>query len=262
MIAHTRPSTRNMLFAASVLALGLGLTACTPAASAPESGDKSSASPAASAAAPAGCEQAATIDSLVVKQVGAPTDDGLRAVAAAYQAAGDALHGGPAAPHEAAHTAAQLITQSVDDGAGAAVFEDPAYVQSATTLGKFVFDECGYGTVAITAKDFQFDGIPDEVPAGMTAVQLTNKGESPHVIEFSRIPDPATTTTQIMADLGAAMKSGLVQMVSGGAFSMPESAGYTTVDLAPGRYLVTCMIPDSQNMPHAMHGMFHELTVK
>ena len=264
MTAHIRPGIRGSLLAASVLTLGLGLAACAPATAAPQGGEKSAGEKPAPAAEPlAGCEEAAAVDGIVMGALsGEPTDDALLEVAAAYQAAGDALHEGPAEPHDAAHTAADTIAQAVADAAGPAVFEDPVYIEAATALGAFVFDECDYESLAVTAEDFEFVGLPDEVPAGMAVIRLSNEGENPHVVEISRIPDAATTAEEIVADPEAAMGGGLIEMVSGGAFTEPGGVGYLSVELEPGRYLVTCMIPDSENTPHAAHGMFHELTVQ
>ncbi|MBO9625015.1 MAG: hypothetical protein J7484_01420 [Microbacterium sp.] len=259
MTAHIRPGIRGSVIAASVLAMGLGLAGCAGATTAPHGGDKPSDEPTATVA---GCTEAAGIDAVVMAQLaGEPTDDGMLAVAAAYAAAGDALHGGPAEAHDAAHAAADAITQAVEDGAGPAVFEDPAYVQAATALGEFVFEDCDFESLAVTAQDFEFLGLPDEIAAGTAVVQLTNKGENPHVIEISRIPDAATAVEDVIADPGAAMEGGLIEMVAGGAFTEPGTQGYLTVELTPGRYLVTCMMPDSENVPHAMHGMYRELTV-
>lgn len=264
MTAHTRPGIRGTLLAASVLTLGFGLAACTAAPATPQGGDKPADEPKPPASTPAaGCEEAAAIDGIVMAAMGGePTDEALLEVAAAYTAAGDQLHDGPAEAHDAAHAAAEAITQAVEDGAGPAVFEDPAYVEAATALGAFVFEDCGYESLAVTAKDFEFIGLPDEVPAGVAVIQLTNEGENPHVVEISRIPDDATTAEEIIADPEAAMAGGLIEMLAGGAFAEPGSVGYLTSDLEPGRYLITCMIPDSENVPHVAHGMFHELTVR
>jgi hypothetical protein len=260
MTAHIRPAVRGAIIAASVVA-GLSLAGCTGTAAAQQGGKTPADAPTTGPV--AGCTEAAAIDGVVMQQLaGEPSDEGLRAVAEAYAAAGDALHHGPAEAHDAAHAAAAAIPQAIEDGAGPAVFEDPLYVEAATTLGRFVFEECGFESLAVTAKDFEFVGLPDEVPAGTAVVQLTNEGENPHVVEISRIPDAQTTAEQIVADPEAAMAGGLIEMVAGGAFTEPGGEGYLTVELAPGRYLVTCMIPDSENVPHAAHGMFHELTVE
>lgn len=245
-----------------MLAAALGLAACTGAPGPGASADAGGGT-APSAVTPAGCAEAAEIDGVVMAQLnGTPTDEGLLTVAKAYQKAGDAVEKTSAAAHHAALTAAETLTTAVTDGAGPAALEDPAYNEAAAAIGEFVFTECGYQTLPVTAKDFEFVGLPDTLKAGVSVVQLTNKGQNPHVVEISLIPDAATTVKDIIADPGAAMGSGLVKPVAGGAFTTPGSTGYLSVSLAPGRYIVTCMIPDSENMPHAMHGMYHELTVK
>jgi hypothetical protein len=260
-MTRTTPFT-TAVGAAALLALGVGLTGCSVKVG---TGEQANAEPATTAAADlsAGCDAAAAIDGVIFSSLyGEPTDEGFMAVADAYTAAGDALHDGAPEPHEAAHAAAEAITQAVEDGTGPAVFEDPAYTDAATALGAWVFEECGFESVAVTAHHYEFVGWPDTLPAGMVSVQLTNEGEDPHVVDVMRIPDEATTVEQILADPEAAMGGGLVEPAGGGAFTMPGGTGYFTADLEPGRYLVLCMIPDSENVPHAAHGMYHELVVE
>ncbi|MBS1674724.1 MAG: hypothetical protein JSS74_12265 [Actinobacteria bacterium] len=255
-----RTGVRGSLLTAAVLLASLGLAGCTgtPAPGATASGGTT---PVTSSA--AGCAEASAIDGIVMAQLsGPPSDAGLLTVADAYQKVADAAETANPAVHHAAMTAADALTQAVKDGTGPAALEDPAYGQAAGELGKFVFDECGYQTLPVTAKDFEFVGLPDSIGAGISVVQLSNKGENPHVVEISLIPDAATTVKDIIADPSAAMASGLVKPVAGGAFTTPGALGYLTAKLEPGRYIVTCMIPDSENKPHAMHGMYHELTVQ
>ncbi|MGX5695244.1 hypothetical protein ACWKWP_03505 [Agromyces soli] len=248
--------------AVALLALGAGLTGCSVKVG---TGEQANAQPATAAAADvsAGCDAAAAIDGVILAELsGEPTDEAFLAVADAYTAAGDALHEGAPEPHEAAHGAAEAITQAVEDGNGPAVFEDPAFTDAATALGAWVFEECDFESVAVTAKSYEFGGLPDTLPAGMVSVQLTNESEDPHVIDVMRIPDDATTVEQIIADPEAAMGSGLVEPAGGGAFTMPGGVGYFSTEFEPGRYLVLCMIPDSENVTHAAHGMYHELVVE
>lgn len=262
MTAHHRPVIRGTMLAMSAALLGFGLTGCA-AAAAGAGGDAEPSAAAQPPTPPAGCAEAAAIDGVIFRELGGePTDEAFLAVAEAFETAGAALHEGSAQAHEAAHAASAALTQAVDDGTGPAVFEDPAFTEATTTLGKFVFDECGYQNVEVSAEKFEFSGWPDVLDAGMTVMQLTNNGEDPHVIDLMRITDDRTTAEDIIADPEAAMGGGAVQPVGGGAFALPGTVGYLAADLEPGRYLVTCMIPDSENVPHAAHGMYHELTVE
>lgn len=259
---RTSTALNTAVGAVALLALGAGLTGCTVKVG---PGEQANAEPAATTSADlaAGCDAAAAIDGVIaVELAGPPSDEALTRVAEAYTAAGDALHDGAPEPHEAAHAAAEAITQAVADGTADALWEDPAFTDATTALGAWVFEECGFESVAVTAAQYQFSGWPDELPAGMTSVQLANEGEDPHVIDVMRIPDDATTVEQIVADPEAAMEAGLVESVGGGAFTMPGSTNYLNVELEPGRYVVLCLIPDSENVTHAAHGMYHELVVE
>jgi hypothetical protein len=118
-----------------------------------------------------------------------------------------------------------------------------------------------YPEVVITATEYRLD-LPASIPAGLTRVTLNNEGAEGHDAMFLRVNDGAS-----LADLQAALKApdfGPIFALST-SFGGPEvDAGLratTIVDLAPGQYMVICVIPDDDGMPHYLMGMQAPLEV-
>jgi hypothetical protein len=118
-----------------------------------------------------------------------------------------------------------------------------------------------YPEVVITASEYRFD-LPASIPAGLTRVTLKNEGAEGHDAMFMRVNDGAT-----LAQLQAALTTpdfGPIFAAST-SFGGPEvDAGLqatTIVDLAPGQYMVICVIPDDDGMPHYLMGMQAPLEV-
>lgn len=118
-----------------------------------------------------------------------------------------------------------------------------------------------YPEMVITASEYRFD-LPASIPAGLTRVTLKNEGSEGHDAMFMRVNDGAT-----LAELQAALTTpdfGPIFAAST-SFGGPEvDAGLqatTIVDLAPGQYMVICVIPDDDGMPHYLMGMQAPLDV-
>jgi hypothetical protein len=121
-----------------------------------------------------------------------------------------------------------------------------------------------YPTVAFTAKDYQFLGLPASIPGGLTRLSMTQEGPADHHAMFMRLNDGVTPD-----DFMAALQSGDFGALLGAAVSLggPNAGaiGTTTnvvVDLTPGQYMVVCLVPDEETgMPHAAMGMLAPLEV-
>lgn len=117
--------------------------------------------------------------------------------------------------------------------------------------------------VIYIAKDYTFTG-PDSLPAGMTTLRIENKGSDLHQIQIVRLTEGKTT-----ADFEAALKAdpmamklpGWVKFFGGPNGTVPGEANTATVNLEPGNYLITCLIPDQKGVAHAGLGMIKPLTV-
>ena len=116
--------------------------------------------------------------------------------------------------------------------------------------------------VTVTTRDYAFDA-PDTIPAGRTTIRLVNKGPDFHHVWLVQLQGGRT-----LADLAAAMQKGEGPMpawttdVGGPNSPMPGGESIATLDLAPGRYAMLCVIPAMKDgVPHVMKGMMKEITV-
>lgn len=121
-----------------------------------------------------------------------------------------------------------------------------------------------YPTVAFTAKDYEFLGLPASIPSGLTRLSMTQEGPADHHAMFMKLNDGATAD-----EFTAAIQAGDFGAILGAATSLggPNAGaiGTTTnviVDLTPGQYMVVCLIPDEETgMLHAAMGMLSPLEV-
>lgn len=141
-----------------------------------------------------------------------------------------------------AGAAAFVSTSSVRDGRAASAFKVPV--------------------VTVHASEFAFSA-PKSIAAGQTTFRLVNDGKMLHHITILKLEQGKT-----MKDLDAAMKvpdapppTWLVP-VGGPNAAVPGSTIEATLDLAPGNYVLVCMIPSPGDpTPHMMKGMVAPLTV-
>ena len=115
-------------------------------------------------------------------------------------------------------------------------------------------------TVTVIASDFTFDA-PAEIPAGLTAFRLVNKGPSIHHVQLVKFNEGKT-----MADFTAAMKAGgpppkWISMEGGPNPPEIGDTAVTMVELEPGNYAMLCFVPGTDGVPHVAKGMVRPLTV-
>lgn len=119
----------------------------------------------------------------------------------------------------------------------------------------------GSAPVVFVAHDYGFTG-PDRIPSGMTTVQVVNQGKNLHHVQIMQLTEGKTAD-----DFQAAMKANpshppaWAKLVGGPNAAMPGSEATATMALAAGNYLLLCLIPDSQGVPHVALGMVKPLTV-
>jgi hypothetical protein len=115
--------------------------------------------------------------------------------------------------------------------------------------------------VTVTAKDYSFDA-PAQISAGPTTFRLVNTGRELHHLTLMRLGEGKT-----VADVGAAMKQEgapptWITFVGGPNPAVPGGGTVeATVTLEPGNYVMVCLIPGADNVPHVNKGMLKPLTV-
>ena len=117
----------------------------------------------------------------------------------------------------------------------------------------------GPNVVTVTTSDYAFDA-PAEIPAGLTAIRLVNKGPSLHHIQLMKLGEDKT-----LDDFLAALKGEHppTWAIPAGGPAPPEPGGTSTSieALEPGNYALICFIPAADGMPHVMKGMSRALKV-
>jgi len=114
--------------------------------------------------------------------------------------------------------------------------------------------------VTVTARDYAFDA-PDTIPAGITTIRLVNQGPDLHHVFLMKLDEGKT-----MADFMNALKAGgpppsWMKLAGGPNTPVPGGESNATLSLTAGRYVITCVIPAKDGMPHMMKGMVRELIV-
>jgi hypothetical protein len=117
----------------------------------------------------------------------------------------------------------------------------------------------GANVVTVTTSDYRFEA-PDEIPAGLTAIHLVNKGPSLHHIQLMKLEE-GKTLDDFLAALKGEHPPTWATPAGGPA---PPEVGDTSISieaLEPGNYALICFIPAEDGMPHVVKGMSRALKV-
>ncbi len=142
------------------------------------------------------------------------------------------------------------------------IMESPELTGAQTEIGAALHDGCDWATVDLTAREYDFQGVPDELPAGRYGFALENVGVEEHEMVLFRRNDGVTESFEELAELGDAMMEKV--SFTGVAFGGPDTTSYAAVDLGPGTYFLVCFIPvggGQDGLPHFMEGMQATLEV-
>lgn len=114
----------------------------------------------------------------------------------------------------------------------------------------------------IVATDYEWSGLPDELPAGTYPMSFMNNGAEAHEIAIFRNPSRlALEEIHQLGPVGMKESVEMVGMLISGAGT--PAAEEITITLTPGEYEVVCFIPAASDMqPHFAHGMHRKLVVR
>ena len=116
--------------------------------------------------------------------------------------------------------------------------------------------------VTFTATNFAFTG-PDSIAPGVTAIRLVNNGTQDHHMILGKLAEGKTMgdlMTFLQANPSAAPDF-LTWHGSAGGIA-PQGTNTSIADLAPGRYVAICFLPDpADGRMHATKGMMKEFVV-
>jgi hypothetical protein len=123
-------------------------------------------------------------------------------------------------------------------------------------------DEAAIPQIVIGAHDFSYD-LPETVEAGWVRVVLENHGMEPHHLQLARLND-GVTPEQLLAALQQGPEAAMTMVTFPGGVGPidPNGRQEALVELAPGAYVVLCLIPSADGAPHLAKGMidFFEVT--
>lgn len=141
-----------------------------------------------------------------------------------------------------------------------AALESPDFTAASAEVAEATHAGCGWEQVDITNVEYAFEGVPDEVPAGVTSFLTTNEGEEPHVAVLMKVPDGLEDPASILE----APEPPAGTEVVGAAFGVPGDVAGFAADLEPGTYFMFCDIPvggGDDGAPHFVEGMQRVFTV-
>ena len=113
----------------------------------------------------------------------------------------------------------------------------------------------------VTAVDFAFEGLPDEVNGGAVEIRFANEGEVDHEIAFVEIGDEANAET-FFDDFGPVITEGgpfpeYVGAVVGANEAPPGETATFTYTLPEGTYMVFCSLTGTPDDPESEEGAPH-----
>jgi uncharacterized cupredoxin-like copper-binding protein len=129
-------------------------------------------------------------------------------------------------------------------------------------------DNCDVDTLDVTAVDYAFEGVPDELPTGYTVVTFSNEGQEQHEMFALRFNDDTTESLEELSELPDEEVFTKISPVNA-TWAPPGGSDTVSWNLAePGRYAIVCFIPvgsvgesEGDGPPHFAEGMVQEFTV-
>ena len=113
--------------------------------------------------------------------------------------------------------------------------------------------------IPVTAVEYEFQGVEDELISGEASFRLDNSGEEPH--EFSLALITGDQSLEELLQLPEKEAGQAIENV-GRAFAEPGDSDFLEVELQPGRYGYVCFVEAPDGTPHAFLGMAGEFRVE
>ncbi len=107
-------------------------------------------------------------------------------------------------------------------------FEDPdspEFAEAYAALIDYLKANCGYAEVNVTASEYEFEGVPAELPAGPAIISLENAGDQVHEFFAMRINDDVTLSVDELLALPEEESETMVTPAAF-AFTFPGTTGY------------------------------------
>jgi hypothetical protein len=162
----------------------------------------------------------------------------------------------------------EIVREALSTGDPSAT-EGPEFQQADDSIDEYMLAECGFEQIEATGVDYEYEGLPDTVPAGVVAVTFSNEGNEMHEIGLARISDDVTMPVEELLAQPEEQVSSMIELM-GLTYAMPGESETTFMRLDEGRYGAACFIPEGttsmempgMGAPHFTMGMFAEFTAE
>lgn len=150
---------------------------------------------------------------------------------------------------------------------GEKAFESKQGAALLAQLEPYIYENCPGKQVPITAIDYEYQGLPSTLPAGVTKFKMTNAApKEGHMIAIVKVrPGNESTPTEKLFSLPEKKQGKVLDFSQAGfAEAEPGEAGYFPMTLTPGKYVYACFFPEGgkkNGTPHNELGMAGEFTV-
>jgi hypothetical protein len=223
---------------------------------------------------PAFCEGVTALDQALARAPDDPKQVAAyvaKSVTPSVKAIRAAAPGGQIAPQ--IDTVLATVEKAATSG-DATAFDSPAFAAAQGAMYPYVADTCHYQKIEATAGDSAFTGLPAKLKAGRSVLMLHNKSSKGeyHEIAFVKLTPQAKVGLKDFMALPDGDATAMIDPGSYGigAFAGPGETSGQVVDLTPGRWVYACFVPvgttdakpGGAGPPHAMAGMYGEVTVR
>jgi hypothetical protein len=150
---------------------------------------------------------------------------------------------------------------------GTKAFESPDGTALLAQLEPYIYDSCPGRQVPFSAIDYEYEGLPATLPAGVTKFKMTNNApKEGHMIAVVKVqPGNESTPVEKLFGLPDKKQAKVLDFSQAGfAQAEPGASGYFPMNLTPGRYVYACFFPEGgkkNGKPHSVLGMTGEFTV-
>ncbi len=129
-------------------------------------------------------------------------------------------------------------------------------------------ENCGGETLDVTATEYKYDGVPDELATGYHVLNFSNEGKEQHEMFAFKINDGVTESVEELLALPEEEVFGKITPVNA-VFAPPGESDTGSWNLeSPGSYAVVCFVSvgsvgetEGDGPPHFTEGMVQEFTV-
>ena len=266
---HTKHQAMRLL---SVVALGGALLAsgCTDDADKAAKADTTTAAQAQTASTEGACS---TYGDLMMVQAGGPDGDPATWFKETILPLSDELDATkPDDIHAELTTMIETTRKAAEDG-DPSVMETPEFAEAQRKVDRYMFDNCEFDqSLEVSGKDYKFEGLPDDMPAGRTAIMFANEGMEAHEIVVASKKDGVTESFDELLQMPEEEAMAKINMLGGAMAPHVGDQALMVADFEPGDYAALCFIPtgstmdhgeepDGEGPPHFTQGMKTEFTV-